>query len=346
MDDYSWLDLLEQVASLTRSDGAALVVTAASQAFVWLDTPADDEPTGRQPCAHAWAAVEVDTALAIGPPDALATPLFDRRAFAREVWFDSAVAAAPGGDRRPRRRVIVGVQRRLSLGSYAAAEIDAFNLVLPHFALAIETRARLQAAMRQATLATIVLDRLALPVFLLDGQCRIVHANAAAAALAEPGRLLSLRHDRLSCCDGDGGRALAVAVRRVAEGAVVDAPVVIEGADGAVARLWLTGVRASAPACTSPDKNEAMVLVLVQRNGQRGAADATRLCGLFALAPAEARLARALLDGETLADYALRVGISEGTARWTLKQVFQKTRTTRQAELVHLLATSPVALFR
>jgi DNA-binding CsgD family transcriptional regulator len=45
-----------------------------------------------------------------------------------------------------------------------------------------------------------------------------------------------------------------------------------------------------------------------------------------------------LLHGERLEDYAARAGISMNTARTHLKSIFAKTETTRQAELVRLLA--------
>ncbi|MET0639058.1 MAG: helix-turn-helix transcriptional regulator [Hyphomicrobium sp.] len=49
---------------------------------------------------------------------------------------------------------------------------------------------------------------------------------------------------------------------------------------------------------------------------------------------AEARLAMALLDGQTLADYSEQVGISINTARKQLAALFAKTGTNRQAALV------------
>jgi DNA-binding CsgD family transcriptional regulator len=59
---------------------------------------------------------------------------------------------------------------------------------------------------------------------------------------------------------------------------------------------------------------------------------------LYGLTPAEARLALALLNGNSLAEAAELHGTSELTARTQLKTVFQKTDTRRQAELVRLLA--------
>ncbi|HVZ08845.1 helix-turn-helix transcriptional regulator [Rhodopila sp.] len=51
-----------------------------------------------------------------------------------------------------------------------------------------------------------------------------------------------------------------------------------------------------------------------------------------------------MLAGERVREYAGRVGISVNTANTQLKQVFLKTDTNRQAELVRLLLSNPIAL--
>ena len=51
-----------------------------------------------------------------------------------------------------------------------------------------------------------------------------------------------------------------------------------------------------------------------------------------------------LLHGERLEDYADRAGISSNTARSHLRSVFGKTDTSRQAELMRLMAAGPFRL--
>lgn len=57
------------------------------------------------------------------------------------------------------------------------------------------------------------------------------------------------------------------------------------------------------------------------------------------LTPAEARLAHALLLGETLEQAAEKNGITLSSARTYLKRIFSKTNTNRQAELIRKLIT-------
>jgi DNA-binding CsgD family transcriptional regulator len=62
------------------------------------------------------------------------------------------------------------------------------------------------------------------------------------------------------------------------------------------------------------------------------------LQGLFDLTPAEARVARAFGEAQTMEVFAKTVGVSLETVRSQLKSVLAKTGLSRQQELVHLLA--------
>ena len=55
---------------------------------------------------------------------------------------------------------------------------------------------------------------------------------------------------------------------------------------------------------------------------------------LFGLSPTESRLTAAMCRGLTVNEYAASQGVSVGTARYQLKQIFAKTQTSRQADLV------------
>jgi DNA-binding CsgD family transcriptional regulator len=67
---------------------------------------------------------------------------------------------------------------------------------------------------------------------------------------------------------------------------------------------------------------------------------AERLARLYGLTQAEAQLAAALASGVTLNEYAESNALSLHTVRWTLKQIYAKTGTRRQAELVRLMLTT------
>jgi DNA-binding CsgD family transcriptional regulator len=77
------------------------------------------------------------------------------------------------------------------------------------------------------------------------------------------------------------------------------------------------------------------MLLAETSNASVPGADLLRL--LFDLTPAEARLTRLLVEGNTLAAAARQLKVTEGTARTHLRGVFAKTGVERQAGLVRLL---------
>ncbi len=89
-------------------------------------------------------------------------------------------------------------------------------------------------------------------------------------------------------------------------------------------------------------QNARAVLMLVDPDEQAEPLEAV-LRQAFGLTRSEARIAVGLARGLDLQDIADARGISVGTARVQLRNLFAKTGTHRQAELVALLARIAVA---
>ncbi|MGD7412973.1 helix-turn-helix transcriptional regulator, partial [Ralstonia pseudosolanacearum] len=84
-------------------------------------------------------------------------------------------------------------------------------------------------------------------------------------------------------------------------------------------------------------------LVMISDGNLAGEIPAAALAALFDLTEAESRLASALVQGDTLEQYAQRRGVSIGTVRYQLKQVLSKTGTNRQSELMRKVLCSAAA---
>ena len=82
-------------------------------------------------------------------------------------------------------------------------------------------------------------------------------------------------------------------------------------------------------------------LVVITSLSPRALPGAEMLQGLFDLTPAEARLAIGLAGGNRIGELARLFKVSNETIRSQIKQVFAKTRTRSQAELVGLLTRLP-----
>lgn len=89
--------------------------------------------------------------------------------------------------------------------------------------------------------------------------------------------------------------------------------------------------------CCNPSAGRAGAILFLADPERAPALDAGVLEQVWGLTPAEARLAKALMQGKTVQDFARDGGVSLNTARTHLKRIFLKTGVRRQAELVRLL---------
>jgi DNA-binding CsgD family transcriptional regulator len=110
---------------------------------------------------------------------------------------------------------------------------------------------------------------------------------------------------------------------------------------------------------TLPTKDRKSLIVLIARPNDAGAGTASSvvfiddpmaqpeldlrpITHLYGLTRAEARLLDALVRGERIGTYASKAGITLNTAKGYLKQLFGKTRTRRQSDLLRLVLGSPL----
>ena len=97
-------------------------------------------------------------------------------------------------------------------------------------------------------------------------------------------------------------------------------------------------------AATSDDESAATVHIFDPEQDLHALLEP--VCKLYGLSPVETRLTCHLADGISLAEAAAQIRVREQTARSYLKQVFLKTGTNRQAELVWLMLKSSVRTAR
>lgn len=85
-------------------------------------------------------------------------------------------------------------------------------------------------------------------------------------------------------------------------------------------------------------------IVFIDDPAQPFEAPSRLLCDLYGLTPAEARVALCLVQGHSLATTAQKLKVTESTARHQLKQIFLKTGTGRQGELISLILRGIAAI--
>jgi len=188
-----------------------------------------------------------------------------------------------------------------------------------------------------SALSLAALNRLALGVIVVTGDGRIVMANKSAGALIAA-------RDGLMMSSGETLRASfprdTDLLRRLIEAACAgtedaDTPGLAIARDGGKRPL----IALVLPLQDGGKSGQAAVFVADTENQPLPTPNA--IARMFGVSRAESRLVYALIGGARLDEAAEQCGVTSSTARSYLKQVFEKTNTSRQAELIKLVLTSP-----
>jgi len=189
------------------------------------------------------------------------------------------------------------------------------------------------------------LNRLAVGVFLLDSERKVVFRNRRGEELLEEADGLSLSLENfLRGEKPQQTQALRDAVDRAMEKGSAGA----RDGSQAVALTRHSGKRSLVAICCPLSRGPAQpgtaaVGVFVTDPERRLSSVAEAVAHLYGLSPAETRIALALSRGLRLDEIADEFGISRNTVSYTMKNLFRKTETDRQADLISLFIASPVA---
>jgi DNA-binding CsgD family transcriptional regulator len=181
-----------------------------------------------------------------------------------------------------------------------------------------------------------ILDRINLAASVVNREERIVGINRHCERVLGAG--LTRQRDRFVATDRQNNERLRRAIRAAFK---YQSNPAAESGRGFITREPEPLILFRALPLGLADINGAPCFALLMFSSVQlqSAPDAGLLCRAFGLTPAQARLARHLATGASLDAAAARLGVRKETVRNHLKQVFLRTGTCRQAELVALLST-------
>jgi DNA-binding NarL/FixJ family response regulator len=208
-----------------------------------------------------------------------------------------------------------------------------------------QSRAALDAMRGERALA--VLDTIATGIVLMGGGGRSLHCNAAAA------QLLETRYgwtDRTRLPHGFGGADLRDLLEEAGQasrvGEAYSGAMAIDPSSEMPEAGSLMALVVALPGQTAEAQGdrpiEAQVALFLVDTARRTRLSDTMLAQVFGLTPTESAVAGRLAAGERLDAIASELGISQTTVSFHLRNIFGKTRTNRQADLVALMLCAPV----
>lgn len=331
----------------------------AQTATLWLiDEPATDtppmvamyrmRPTAPAEFAHYWHMLDPWSKRArelggmVTGLTAIGSELIDRREVGRSPFYNewakehgmhamlSSVvvgAAAPGAPPRS----LASFYRPADADEFSPADRATLLSLLPRLQASLALRDLWRSALRLAGDARRAFDALDAAAWLLDARLRVRQANDAARSLMRRPGLVEHRDGRLVSLGARQLPRLAEAAARAFASGLAQ-PLVVEwpGPPPALARARVLPLH---PA--HKGQHGRLLLVAELPSADDWLALVARM---YALTPAEARVAAALATGDDPATIADRQGLQLTTVRTHLRHAMAKTGSRRSADLVRLLA--------
>lgn len=193
------------------------------------------------------------------------------------------------------------------------------------------------------------LNALSAGVVFTDRDGYVFYMNAAAARQISAGGAMRLFNNRISPTNRAAAKALASALadasRRDGSKFRPGDTIGLPDRDGAgvLATILPLGDRTER---SQAGRYAASAAILLQDTSVMPLCPDKAIVQLYGLTGAEMRVAVALMPGKPMRAVAKALGVSLHTVKTHLQHIFQKTRTTRQAELVALLwrMSAPVGI--
>jgi len=186
------------------------------------------------------------------------------------------------------------------------------------------------------------LNLLSLGVIVVDAQARVRFMNRRAEELCAAGDGLILDGDHV--CRTETAREAARLHQLIRDA-------LASGVGGAMlvtrtsAKRPLSVLVALLPETAESRDTARTAVLLISDPNDITLPTPEQLASLFDLPPVKARIAHSLSQGYSLSETADLLGITYGTARTYLKDIFIRTATGRQSELIKLIITQPQVTF-
>ena len=213
--------------------------------------------------------------------------------------------------------------------------------ILQHFKLALENHWTLLHARSLNAAIQSIADQLTPAVFLVDGEGQLLFHNHAADQILERQQGLFCENNHLIAATHAEQRALKEAIQEITQwqNTAIEMKTKIITVSNNTDPPLVISIRAIDRQVCSPFGEQRKAVVLIVKNPDSiHDENNCPLTRIYQLTSAQARLTNLILSGYNLTHAAKKLNVSDNTVRSHLKQVFLKTDTHSQMELVHLHA--------
>ena len=238
---------------------------------------------------------------------------------------------------------VLAVLRSPRQGAFGMVEKALLERVRPHLARVARVQARFENLRQEVALGADLMNTQSACVVAADANARPVRMNQAAEAVLRLGEGVQVKAGRLVGAMQAQTAILHHLISQAtgAGGAVNGGSMIVDGPQGARQAITVSPLSRHSTLLQKPEVPLALVTI---KSLDQSLRPSRQLIEMFGLTQAEAELAAAVGAGRRLDDIADERRVSMATLRTQMRALYSKTATSRQVELVHMIASLPVFL--
>lgn len=332
-----WPSVLDQLAEIAGAQGTVLL-TSDLQAHRWINSVSLDKVM-EEFVSGGWSKAGQRTARLLGARHAgfiREEDVYTPEELEQDVliqdflrprglgWGAATAFPLSTGD-----TLIFSIERRFMDGPVPQAATTVLNSLRPHLGRAALLSARLK--LERAHASVQALEMLGLPAAILTAGGKLQYRNAGFAGLVP--RVVRDQRERVALAHPGADAVLANALAAHATQSARSIPVPADDENPAMV-IHVLPMRGSAQDVFGG----GTMLMVATPVMPRPVPGTELLSGLFDLTAAEARIARGIADGATIAILAAQQNVGLETIRSQVKAIFAKTGVTRQVDLARLIS--------
>lgn len=251
--------------------------------------------------------------------------------------------------KRETRGVKMSFLRSARAGCYARSELKVFDQLMPHLQSAVALHRKLHHLQALSSAAMAALDAIAHGVILLKCDGSFLHANHLAHdLLIKPGTLKISASGAVHATVASSDAILQLLIRRAVKtgtGSGVEPGGALSLTSSANSTVQAMVVPLPAQSSPFGEHVSAAIFCSDLESGSAGnRCLAEALERTYQMTQSEALLTQALVNGQSLKEFARSRQVSINTVRSQLRAATAKTEAKRQADLVRIVLTGPAVL--
>lgn len=232
-------------------------------------------------------------------------------------------------------------------GQFGESDLRMMRALMPHLRTAVAMHRRVHRLSQLSHSALAALELLTHGVVFVSETGRLLHWNGAARQISRrTGSIVITGNGKVAACTHALSEKLAEAIRRAcdpgAAGASAPGTLLKLPASSGEVQVFVAPAGAVEP---SPFPAGAAAALFVTELSAANLALADALRSVYGTSPAEAALGEALVNGQSLKEFAAERQVSLNTVKTQLKSLSAKVGARRQVDLVRTILSGP-AMFR